>query len=191
MNVHWALVYCAHVLEFSFDVISIFLPSVFIDATKMNRTEKRVQFKDAAVAFDNNNNKNTKKRKKKKQRSNCSSLSAIFGLAASSLLCCLWDSVDVPWDCCLLAVVHSFFLCACVCVYASWTQSKESFNLRYKLPAAALSRSVDSSATLLPPVSPQGTTMTTQVAQQATTWWTLHTDNVLVACYSTILYASL
>lgn len=86
-----------------------------------------------------------------------------------------------------------FFLsvCVCVCVYASWTQSKESFNLRYKLPAAALSRSVDSSATLLPPVSPQGTTMTTQVAQQATTWWTLHTDNVLVACYSTILYASL
>lgn len=50
MNAHWALVYCAHVLEFSFDVISIFLPSVFIDATKMNRTEKRVQFKDAAVA---------------------------------------------------------------------------------------------------------------------------------------------
>lgn len=52
MNVHWALVYCAHVLEFSFDVISIFLPSVFIDATKMNRTEKRVQFKDAAVASE-------------------------------------------------------------------------------------------------------------------------------------------
>lgn len=94
----------------------------------------------------------------------------------------------------LLFVAHSFFP-VCVCVCASWTQSKESFNLRYKLPAAALSRSVDSSATLLPPLfSPQGDNNddpsgpTGHNLMDSLSAQTMHS---LVACYSTTLCASL
>lgn len=109
-----------HFMSFQFSCLQL---SVFIDATKMNCTEKRVQLKDATATTTTT--------------INCS-LSAIFGLAACVcvFMCeckrCLWDFVDVPWDILLfvclfvrlfvrLFVVVLSFLCESL---ASRTKSK-------------------------------------------------------------------